>query len=123
MSYTINPSDDRKYIVLKHRGEVDGDIAMTRVLEAHTLGAELGILRYLVDLTDARNVDSVTQTYKYAYEDMKTPPGFNLNARVAMLVNPEDHSHDFVETALRNAGHNVTLFRDRDLAIKHLLET
>ena len=96
---------------------------MKRVIEAHSLGAELGIYRYLVDLSEARNVDSVTKTYKYAYEGMKTPPGINLNARAAMLVNLEDHSHDFVETALRNAGHNVTLFRDRDLAIRHLIET
>ncbi len=94
---------------------------MKRVHEAHMLGAELGITRYLVDLTEARNDDSVTKTYHYAYENMKIPSGINPSARVAMLVNPEDHSHDFVETALRNAGHNVTLFRNRESAIKHLL--
>ena len=122
MSYAINLSDDRKYIVLKHWGEINGELAMKRVLEAHTLGAELGIARYLVDLTEARNVDSVTKSYQYAYEDMKTPLGISLSARVAMLVSPEDHSHDFVETVLKNAGHNVMLFRNRELAIKHLLD-
>jgi hypothetical protein len=122
MSYTIYPSENRRYIVLKHWGEMNSEFGTTRVLEAHKLGAEIGITRYLVDLTEAINIDPVSKSYKYAYEDMSTPSGINRNARVAMLVSPDDHSHDFVETVLRNAGHNVTLFRDRELAIKHLLK-
>ena len=121
MSYIIKPSKDGKYIVLKHWGELTSALAMERNLEAHALGAELGITRYLVDGTEARNVDSVTNTYKFAYEDMKIPPGIDQNARIAMLVSPDDHTHDFVETVTRNAGQNVTLFRDRELAIQHLL--
>jgi hypothetical protein len=122
MSYQIFPSEDRKYIVLKHQGEINGEIAMVRVQEAHRLGTELGIAQYLADLTEARNVDSVSKSFKYAYKDAKNSPETNLNMRVSMLVSPEDHTHDFVETVLRNAGHNVTLFRDRALAIKHLLK-
>lgn len=121
MAYTISPSEDQKYIVLKHWGELNGELALERVIEAHVLGAKLGIARYLIDLTEARNVDTVTDSYWYAYKDLKTLPEINKNACVAMLVNPEDHSHDFVETVLRNAGHNVILFRERELAIKHLL--
>jgi hypothetical protein len=121
-SYAIFPSEDRKYIVLKHQGDINSQIAMERVQEAHALGAELGITRYLVDLTEARNVNSISKTYQYAYKDAKTSPEVNQNMRVSMLVNPDDHSHDFVETALRNAGHNVTLFRDRESAIEHLLK-
>jgi len=122
MSYTIKPSEDGKYIVLKHWGELTSALAMERNLEAHALGAELGITRYLVDGTESRNVDTVTKTYKFAYEDIKIPPGINQNARIAMLVSPEDHSHDFVETVTRNAGQDVTLFRDREKAIDHLLK-
>lgn len=122
MSYTIYPSEDRKYIVLKHCGEMNSEFGMTRVMEAHKMGAEIGITRYLVDLTEAINVDPAPKSYTYAYKDFETPTGIKRNARVAMLVSPEDHSHDFVETVLRNAGHNVTLFRDRESAIKHLLK-
>jgi hypothetical protein len=121
MSYKIFLSEDQKYIILEQWGEINGELATQRVLEAHALGAKLDIARYLVDLTEARNVDSVGKSYQYAYEDTKNIPGINKNARVAMLVSPEDHSHDFVETVLRNSGHNVTLFRDRGLAIQHLL--
>ena len=121
MSYKIFLSENQKYIILEQWGEINSELANQRVLEAHALGAELGIALYLVDLTEARNVDSIINSYKYAYEDTKTSSGINLNVRVAMLVSPEDHSHDFVETVLRNAGHNVKLFRDRGLAIQHLL--
>jgi len=121
MSYTIYPSKDKKYIVLKHWGEMNREFGMKRVIEAHKLGAKLGITRYLVDLTEAINLDIAYSSYMYANEDLKTPCGINRTARAAMLVSADDHSHDFVETVLRNAGHNVTLFRDRELAIKHLL--
>lgn len=62
-------------------------------------------------------------TFKFAYEDIIAPPGIDKKARVAILASPEDHSHDFVETATRNAGLDVTLFRDRGLAIRHLLQS
>ena len=122
MSYTISPSEDGKYIVLKYFGDVSRKLSIERVIEAHTLGKKLGINSYLVDLTEARNIDSTPELYEYAYKDTKSASGFNLNARVALLADPEDHSHDFVETVLRNAGHDVTLFRDRESAIRHLLE-
>ena len=121
MSYTIGPSEDGKYVVLKYWGELSRKLSIEHVIEAHALGEKLGITQYLVDLTEARNIDSIPELYEYAYKDTKSASGLNLNARVALLVDPEDHSHDFVETVLRNAGHNVTLFRDRDSAISHLL--
>jgi hypothetical protein len=107
---------------LKHWGEIDRELTTQRNLEAHALAAELGITRHLVDLTEARHVDTVTNTYGFAYEDMQFLPGINKNARVVVLVSPDDHSHDFVEAVTRNAGQNVTLFRDREAAIQHLLK-
>jgi hypothetical protein len=122
MSYSIKPSEDGKYIILKHYGEINRELTTQRNLEAHALGAELGITRHLVDLTEARHVDTITNTYEFAYEDMRLLPGINKNACVAVLVSPDDTSHDFVETVTRNAGQDVTLFRDREAAIQHLLK-
>ena len=122
MSYTIKPSEDGKYIILKHWGEIDRELTTQRNLEAHALGAKLGITRHLVDLTEAKHVDTVTQTYEFAYKDMRSLPGINKTARVAVLVSPDEHSHDFVATVASNAGQNVTLFRDREAAIQHLLK-
>ncbi len=121
MSYTIGLSDDHKYIVIKVKGEMTSKLAMQQNVEAHALGTRLGIHLYLVDVTEARNVDTAVSTYNFANEDMHEEPVIDVHARVAMLVSPEDHSHDFVETTSRNAGLDVTLFRDRKLAIRHLL--
>ena len=122
MSYEIYLSEDGKYIVAKHWGKLTSELVMERTQEAHELGEKLGITRHLMDVTEAVNVDSVSKTYKFAYIDLRALPGINLNVRVAVLVSPEDRSHDFVETVTRNAGQDVTLFRDRELAIKHLLK-
>jgi hypothetical protein len=122
MPYSIKPSEDGKYIILKHWGKINRELTTQRNLEAHALAAKQGITRHLVDLTEAKHVDTVINTYEFAYEDMHALPGIDKNARVAVLVSPEDHSHDFVETVTRNAGQNVTLFRDREAAIQHLLK-
>ena len=122
MSYAICLSEDEKYIVTKHWGEITSEVVIERTLEAHALGEKLGITRHLMDVTEAKNVDSATKTYKFAYEKMRGLAGINMNARVAVLVSPADHSHDFAETVTRNAGQDVTIFRDRELAIAHLLK-
>ena len=43
MSYSVKPSEDGKYIILKHWGEINRELTTQRNLEAHALGAELGI--------------------------------------------------------------------------------
>ncbi len=120
MKYSIRPSEDGKYILIKGNGEITRALAMQQNIEAHALGAKLGINRYLTDLTESRNVDSVANSFEFVNMDMKTEPGINRFARVAVLVSPGDHSHDFIELVARNAGLNVKLFTDPDAAVAHL---
>lgn len=122
MSYTLSLSDDGKYILLKVIGDITRNSAMQHNLEAHKMGEELGVNTYLVDLTEARNVESVISNYEFAYTDMTQTPDIDRYARVVVLVDPHDHSHDFIETVARNTGLDVTLYRDRDQAVQHLLE-
>ena len=121
MEYSIVPSEDRKYIILTIKGDITRDIAIQYNLEAHALGEKPGIHRYLTDLTESRNVESLVEKYKFAYQDMQQEAGINRYARVALLVSPSDHSHDFIETVARNSGLDVTLFRDGEEAISHLM--
>jgi hypothetical protein len=121
MSYEIHLSEDGKYIVATHRGELTHESVINGTLEAHALGRKLGITRHLMDVTEARNVDSVTTTYEFAHKEVRETPGIDKTVRVAVLVSPDDHTHDFSETVTRNAGQDVTIFRDRDAAIRHLL--
>ena len=120
MSERISLSDDSTYIILEITGEINRQCAMQYNLEAHKLGKERGIRKYLVDLTNARNVDTVLNNYQFAYKDMKHTEGIDVTAIVAAVVAPEDHSHDFIETAFRNSGLNLTLFRDKQNAIDYL---
>jgi hypothetical protein len=122
MNYTIAPSEDGKYIILKVQGKINRQIAMKQNLETHALGKKMGINRYLVDVTEARNTDSVLDSYDFAYTDMKETEDIDRNARVTVLVSPGDHSHDFIETVAKNAGLNVTIFTDPELARQYLIK-
>lgn len=121
MTYSITASEDKKYITVKVIGSISRLLAIQYNLEAHSLGKEMGIDRFLLDFTECRNTDTVMRNYKYVYDDMKNP-GINQEARTAMLVSPNDHSHDFIEALFRDAGADVTLFYDRDLAVWHLMQ-
>lgn len=113
-------SDDGAYIILKVTGTT-GRTGLSQVVEAHALGAKLGIRRYLVDLTEATNPDSPLESCEFAYRDFATTPGIDLNARVAALVSQGDHSHDFLVTVFRNSGSGITLFDDPEAARQYLL--
>ncbi|MGA9119216.1 MAG: hypothetical protein WB699_07590 [Bacteroidota bacterium] len=122
MDYTITPSTDGLFIILKIKGNITRQTAMQLNLEAHALGKQLKIRRYLVDVTEARNTDGEMETFKFAYSDMQKMEGIDRFARVATLVSPNDHSHDFMETVAVNSGLNVKLFRDAEEAMRFLMK-
>ncbi len=121
MSCTIEVSEDGKYIIQTVSGKINRITSMQYNIDTHKMGHSLGIKIFLVDVTLAVNEDTSFEKYEFAYEDMQTSPEIMLDAKVATLVNPQDHSHDFIETVSRNSGLNVTIFRDRQKAIAYLL--
>jgi len=122
MECSISISEDRNYIILKVTGSFTVQSFMKFIVEAHMLGQEMDIHCYLVDATEARNSDSAFGNYKFAYQDMKSTPGIDRLARVAGLISPGDHSHDFVETVSMNAGMFLKLFTDITEARNYLLK-
>jgi hypothetical protein len=120
MSYRIIPSEDHQYIIHKAVGSINRHIMFEQTLEAHALGKKLGINRFLVDLTEARNEDYLANDYFFAHEDMKKNKGINKSAIAALIISPEDRSHDFIEIVLRNAGLSARLFTDPDAAMNYL---
>ena len=119
MEYSISLSDDSKYIFLKYKGKINREIALKATVEAHERAKKHGISCILVDVIESTNLESVINNYGYAYEELRVAP-INRQMVVALLVDPDDHSHDFIETLMINAGHNLKLFRDRERAIQHL---
>lgn len=120
MKYTISPSDDGTYIILKFTGEISRHTSMEHILEAHAMGKKLGTNGFLLDLTEATNIDSTTDQYEFVHRDMLKSEDVDTYARVAVLVHPEDNSHDFIETVFRNVGFNLRLFQNRAEALKFL---
>ena len=121
MDYSITLSTDGMFIILKVKGSFTRKTILQPILEAHALGRELQVRRYLSDMTEARNADTDTGNYKFAYQDMQKMEGIDKLARVAILVSPNDHSHDFAETVALNAGLNVRLFTNPDEAKRFLI--
>lgn len=119
MDHEIFVSHDGTYIVLRIIGET-GRHRMAQVTEAHALGAELNITRFLVDLRDAVNVDRPMDDYKMAYHDFPSESTVNRTARVACLVAPGDRSHDFLITVFRNSGSWIEQFDDLSQAEVYL---
>lgn len=120
MNYKIEKIKNEKYITLTVNGDINKQLAMQMNLEAHRLGKKLGINKYLVDLRESRNIDNTLEQYNFAYGDMSKEENIDRTARVATLVSPNDHSHDFIEIVARNSGLNVTIFRNIEEAKKHL---
>lgn len=119
--YTVQASENNDYIVLTIVGDFKAKAMMKYIVEAHAKGATMNIDHFLVDVTGARNVDSVKNNYDFAYSDIRKAQGVNIAAKVVAVVSPEDHTHDFIETVLSNSGLPIKLFRDRKKAIDCLL--
>ena len=119
MPHNIAVSEDGSHIVVTVTGNVTRESAILFNTDAILACTRAGLNRILVDLIDARNVENPTENYLFANRDVFTLE-IDLTNRVALLVSPGDHSHDFVETVSKNAGLNVTLFRDRVEALAFL---
>ena len=76
---------------------------------------EQGVTRQLYDVRRVRNINSVFHNYDFAYKDMVNLELEHDN-RAAILVDPADRSHDFVEIVSRNAGYNVRVFTEKERA-------
>lgn len=120
MAYTIEVSPDGCFLVITVRGSFGSEEGLKYTAEAHALGARLGIDRVLVDVTGAVNSDVTENSYDFAYRRLPRGADHPGPRRIATLVSPDDHSHDFVLLASQNAGFNVRSFRDRAAAESYL---
>ncbi|MDY6824365.1 MAG: STAS/SEC14 domain-containing protein [Thermodesulfobacteriota bacterium] len=121
MDYEVSVSSCNTYVCCRVKGDFTAEEARIFTMDAENLSREKGIKRFLFDMRRGRNASSIFRNYEYAYNDMHEM-GVTRSARSAMLVGPEDKSHDFVETVCQNAGYNVRLFRDEQEAIEWLRE-
>lgn len=120
-SCTLEVSEDKKYILMKIIGEIDSADMFKYNLEAHALARSVCVRRFLLNLIEARNVNSVIDDYDFAYKNIGPSPEFLHGIRVALLVSPDDHSHDFINILFKNTGETIDLFVDQEEAVSFLL--
>lgn len=103
-----------QYLVCRVTGEITADDSRQMVEQIEKFAHETGAKTRLVDVRNARNIASITGNYDLAYKDLE-----KLAARAtkaAVLVSPDDNSHDFVMNAIQNSGFNCRKFTDKAAA-------
>lgn len=113
--------DESNYVLMVVTGQALRKHAYLAASQAKDILATTKRNHLLVDLRGCRNEDKPANNFFFAKDDTQKA-GLNSEARIALLVEQEDHSHDFVTTAMRNAGFNVSIFREESTAIGWLTQ-
>lgn len=121
MDYEIKLSGSGRYVVVKIFNEMNVDKGHKTAIESQKLADEYNLKKFLYDVREAPNVEPPSSNYFFAYKDMPTLKGIRGNM-VAILISPEDNSHNFLSTVMYNAGYNVQLFTDLSEAVLWLEE-
>lgn len=119
MDYQVSLADSGRYILIKVLVPMTSAVGARCGADAVRFGAERKIDRFLFDLRDSPNVQSIVDNYEFAHKEI-TVFGFPTTSRSAFLVRPDDKSHDFINTAFYNAGYVTRMFVDESEAIAWL---
>ena len=119
MEYEISIAENCMYIRIKYFAPMTTELAFKSGPELNRLAAENGIRRFLFDMQESSNVQSVTDNYFFANQHLPNMD-FPKDSRSAFLIPPLDHSHDFITMAFQNAGYTVAKFSAEAEAISWL---
>jgi hypothetical protein len=117
--YRISIAENRNYVIIKYLVPMTTELALKSGPELQRIANENDIKRYLFDMRESQNIQSAADNYFYANQDIQTFD-FPRESRSAFLIEPSDHSHDFITTAFKNAGYLVDKFVTEDEAVKWL---
>ncbi|MBN1950513.1 MAG: hypothetical protein JW801_04875 [Bacteroidales bacterium] len=119
-NYVITVSGHKQYVLTKVYGDVTRGLARQFIIESHELAVKNGIDKLIFDLREAVNVESPVGNFDLVNHDITEMPASYRLIKVATLVAPDDHSHDFIETLVINRGHNNRQCRSMQEALDFL---
>ena len=119
MDYEVSISEDGRYVLVKVNRPMTHELGLECGRAATDLGKRSDIKRFLFDLRHAPNIETVLPNYEFAYKGLESF-GFPRDSRSALLTDPDDRSHDFMETLFVNAGYFVRIFSDEKSAVAWL---
>ena len=114
-------AESGKYLVCRVTGQITAEDARQMVEQIEKFAHETGAKSRLIDVRNATNVSSISGNYDLAYKDLDELQVGRV-FKAAVLVSPDDHSHDFAMIAIQNAGFNCRKFTDEAAAITWLVE-
>ncbi|HPR08727.1 MAG TPA: hypothetical protein PK620_09405 [Denitromonas sp.] len=120
MGFTISLSECGQFVLCRVNDAITLALMQQAAIEASAFGDACHTQRFLFDVRGTRNVESVFRNYQFAHEELRTL-GVNRAASFAVLIDADDRSQDFLETAVRNAGFDIRLFTDADKATHWLM--
>jgi len=120
MCYELSLSPGNKYVICRVKGPTTAELAREFGQKTDVFAREHNVQARLVDVRDSRNVEPIPRNYDFAYKEMPHL-GIDQNSRIAILVTPDDQSHDFPIIVMKNAGYNIEKFTDERLAIDWLV--
>jgi hypothetical protein len=119
MDYQISISQDEDYVLIKAFKPMTSEIARSMGPEAAELGEKHDIHKYLFDVRDAPNIQSVAKNYTFAYKELPET-AFPKSSISAFLISEGDRSHEFIELAFKNAGYQIKSFTCEEEALNWL---
>ena len=120
MEFEVSLAGNGRYVLIKVHVPMTSATGVRCGNEALRLALAANVDRYLFDFRDSPNVQSVVDNYEFAHKEISNF-GFPKSSRSAFLVRPDDKSHDFINTALYNAGYVTRLFTDEAAAVAWLV--
>jgi len=117
MTFTIEEAAAGTHLLIKVVGKITVPFAVEFIDAAHRAAEKKGITSLLYDVTEAENVESALENFGLVHDEL---PRLKVkrSTQIILLTALHDHSHDFIETASRNAGYNVTICRDWKSALQ-----
>jgi hypothetical protein len=119
MSYEFNVAEDQPWIYVRIYDYVTKTLFLDLLKDAIDQAKKHGVSNYLIDSRGMPSMKSTIEDYDIVNYRLKEL-GFERRSRTAMIVDPEDKTHDFFETCTMNAGYIWRIFTDADLASQWL---
>ena len=111
LKYTLSISEKRTYVRVRVHEPLTMELVLEILSDTSASARVEGIKGLLFDAREVVSLLGPMASYEIAYTRLEQL-GFPRNCLWAILVAPNDDSHDFMETVARNAGYRCRLFSD-----------
>ena len=113
--YIIKYSEDKSCIIVDVKKDISAQTTLDITRETANIGDKEGIHCFIFDLRAVSNTWQIWENYQFAQQLDKY--GRRREDKVALIIEPKNRSHYFVETVTVNQGYNTKLFSDYDSAL------